>query len=82
MTDLVDDMVFDEIPINDDIEGIFIDESNVFDHDDITDNDKKFIIDLIGRTDFTFDAKIYNDSDDVKWKLLRMRLRKRLTKKI
>ena len=34
MTDLVDDMVFDEIPINDDIEGIFIDESNVFDHDD------------------------------------------------
>ena len=82
MTDLVDDMVFDEIPINDDIEGIFIDESNVFDHDDITDNDKKFIIDLIGRTDFTFDAKIYNDSDDVKWKLLRMGLRKRLTKKI
>ena len=49
--------------IYDNIVKIFIDESNVFDHDDITDDDKKFIIDLIDRTDFSFDVKIYNDSD-------------------
>ena len=32
----------------------------------ITDNDEKFIIDLIDRTSFSFDAKIYNDSDNMK----------------
>ena len=32
----------------------------------ITDNDEKFIIDLIDRTNFSFDAKIYNDSDNMK----------------
>ena len=46
-----------------DIQEIFINENNIFDHDDITDEDKKFIIDLVDRTDFIFDGKTYNDSD-------------------
>ena len=66
LIDLVYDIVSDEKPINDDIERIFIDESNISDHDDITDNDKKIIIDLTNRTNWSFDAKICNDSDDVK----------------
>ena len=41
LTDLVQDIVSDEKPINDDIEGIFINESNIFYHDDISDDDKK-----------------------------------------
>ena len=41
LTDLVEDIVSDEKPINDDIEGIFINESNIFYHDDISDDDKK-----------------------------------------
>ena len=66
LIDLVYDIVSDEKPINDDIERIFIDESNISDHDDITDNDKKIIIDLTNRTNWSSDAKISNDSDDVK----------------
>ena len=31
---------------------------------------KKCIIDLIDRTYFSFDAKIYNDSDDVKMEVV------------
>ena len=66
LIDLVYDIVSEVKPINDDIERIFIDESNISDHDDITDNDKKIIIDVTNRTNWSFDAKICNDSDDVK----------------
>ena len=65
MTDLVDDIT-DEKPLGDDIQGIFIDESNFFDNENITDDDKKLIIDLIDGTDLASDRKIYNDSDGAK----------------
>lgn len=65
MTDLVDDIT-DEKPLGDDIQGIFIDENNFFDNENITDDDKKLIIDFIDGTDFASDRKIYNDSDDAK----------------
>ena len=57
----------------------FIDENNIFAWNrkfywwkqyiwswQITDVDKKVIIDLIDRTNFSFDGKIYNDSYDTK----------------
>ena len=78
MTDLVDDIVSDEKPINDDIEGIFIDESNIFDHDDMTDKDEKFIIDITDGSNFSFDAKIYNDSDDAKMVVVKNEVNKKV----
>ena len=57
----------------------FIDENNIFAWNrkfywwkqyiwswQITDVDKKVIINLIDRTNFSFDGKIYNDSYDTK----------------
>ena len=68
----------------------FIDENNIFAWNrkfywwkqyiwswQITDEDKKIIIDLIDKTNFSFDGKIYDVSMIQKLKLLRNRLRKK-----
>ena len=51
-------------PIDPEIQDLFIDDNNLFKNDDITDEDKKFILDLTDRTDFTSDRKISNIAKD------------------
>ena len=50
--------IVDEKPLGNDIQEIFVNENNIFDHHDITDENKKIIIDLIDRTDFNFYSKV------------------------
>lgn len=49
--------------------AFFVDENNLFDNKDITDEDKKFTIDLIDRTNFSSNRKSYNDYDDAKMEI-------------
>ena len=51
--------------VNKDIEDIFIDENDLFDGDDVSPDNKKFIMDLIDRTNFADERKIYNGADEL-----------------
>ena len=64
--DLVDGIKENEAPIEQDIEDLFIDDNDLFENDDIIQDHKKFIRELIDRADFASSTKIYdNDDDDV-----------------
>ena len=60
--------VFDEVkreePLKD-IEKIFIDNNDILDHDEISESDQKFIINLINRTDFITDTKKFIKDTEV-----------------
>ena len=43
---------------------------------------KKIIIDLIDRTDFNFDRKIYDDSDDAKMEIVKEEFKKKQSQKL
>lgn len=49
----------------------FVDEKNLFDNKDITDESKKFTSDLIDRTNFSSDRKNYDDYDDAKKEIVK-----------
>ena len=46
------------------IEELFIDDNKIFESDDISEDDKKFILDPVDRTGFSFNSKIFNQDDD------------------
>ena len=52
---------------------IFANKNDLFDHDDINNEDRKFIINLIGRTNFNFDGKFIIVLMLQKWKLLKIK---------
>ena len=80
-TDLINNII-EEKPLENYIQEVFMDKNNIFGHDDIADEDKKFIIDLIDRTDFSFDEKIYNDFDDAKMGVDKEEVKERLEPEI
>ena len=41
---------------------MFIDDSEIFANDDVSADDKKFILDLIDKTDFSFETKIHDQN--------------------
>ena len=52
--------IFDEVKEEDplkDIESFFIDDNDIFDHDEISESDRQLTMDLIGRTNFIADIK-------------------------
>ena len=53
ITDLFDQIKENEEPVDPEIKDLFIDDNNLFENDDITDEDKNFIVDLIDKTDFS-----------------------------
>ena len=55
--DLVNEIKENEAPIEPDIEDIFIDDNYLFENDDITKTDKKFMRELTDRADFTSSTK-------------------------
>ena len=61
--DLIDE-VKKQIPVNKDTEDIFIDENDLFDGDDVSPEDKKFIVGLIDRTNFAGDREFYDRDDE------------------
>lgn len=60
------DEIVNEKKIIPDTGDIFIDENNIFENDNIEEEDKKFILDLIDRTDFSMDRNIFPEEDDEK----------------
>ena len=56
----------DKERIDPEIEDLFIDNNSLFRNDDITDDDEKFIMELIARTRFSSDRKIFDDTQDSK----------------
>ena len=45
-------------------EELFIDNNKIFESDDISEDDKKFILYPVDRTDFSFNTKIFDQDDD------------------
>ena len=62
--DLYDEIVQVEKPLDSEIEELFIDDSEIFESDDISEDDKKVILDLIDGTDFSFNSKMFDQDDD------------------
>lgn len=60
------DEILNEKKIIPDTGNIFIDENNIFENDNIEEEDKKFILDLIDRTDFSMDRNIFPEEEDEK----------------
>ena len=60
------DGIVDEKKIIPDIEDFFIDEKNIFKNDNIEEEDKKFILDLIDKADFSMDRNIFPEEEDKK----------------
>ena len=58
--------VIDEKKIIPGTANIFIDESNIFDNDNIEEEDKKIILHLTDRTDFSMDRNIFPEEEDKK----------------
>ena len=50
--------------IKPDVEDIFIDENNLFDFDDISTEDKKFILDLVDWTNFNDHENLFFEGED------------------
>ena len=48
-----------------DIEKIFIDDNDIFDHDEISERSQQFIMDLIDQTNFTADTNIFVEDTQV-----------------
>ena len=51
--DLFDQIKENEKPVDPEIKDLFIDDNNLLENDDITDEDKNFIVDLIDKTNFS-----------------------------
>ena len=47
-----------------DIEIVFIDDNDIFDHDEISESNRKFIMDLIHRTNFIADTKKFTEDTE------------------
>ena len=62
--DLYDEIVQGKKPLDPEIEELFIDNNKIFESDDISEDDKKFILDSVDRTDFSFNTKIFDQDDD------------------
>ena len=60
------DEIVNEKKIIPDTGDIFVDENNIFENDNIEEEDKKFILDLIDRTDFSMDRNIFPEEEDEK----------------
>ena len=60
------DGIVDEKKIIPDIEDFFIDEKNIFKNDNIEEEDKKFILDLIDKADFSMNRNIFPEEEDKK----------------
>ena len=61
--------VFDEVQEGD-IKDFFIDDSDIFDSDEISESDKKFIMDLIDRTSFIADTKRFGIDTEAKMEIV------------
>ena len=64
ITDLFHQIKENEEPIDPEVKDLFVNDNNSFENDDITAEDKKFIMDLIDRTDFSPDRKFFKSSKD------------------
>ena len=78
-TDLLNNIV-EEKPLENNIQEIFINKNDLFDHDDIIDKDKKFINNLVGGTHLNFNEKIYNGSNDSKMEVVNEEVKEEETK--
>ena len=65
-----------------DIENFFIDNSDIFDHDEIPESDRRFIMDLIDSTNFIADTKkSIEDTDAAKIKIVDPTVKQKKEKK-
>ena len=78
-TDLLNNIV-EEKPLENNIQEIFINKNDLFDHDDIIDKDEKFINNLVGGTHLNFNEKIYNGSNDSKMEVVNEEVKEEETK--
>ena len=78
-TDLLNNIV-EEKPLENNIQEIFINKNDLFDHDDIIDKDKKFINNLVGGTHLNFNEKTYNGSNDSKMEVVNEEVKEEETK--
>ena len=77
--------VFDEVkqeePLRD-IENVFIDDNDAFDSDEISQADRRFIVDLIARTTFIADAKKFvEDKEVAKMEIVDQSIKEKMGKK-
>ena len=72
--------IVEEKPLENNIQEIFINKNDLFDHDDIIDKDKKFINNLVGGTHLNFNEKIYNGSNDSKMEVVNEEIKEEETK--
>ena len=74
------DKVKQEKPLKD-IENFFINDNDIFDNDEISEGDRRFIMDLIDRTTFIADTKKFvEDTEAAKMELVVQSSNKKLKK--
>ena len=72
--------VFDEVQ-EEDIKDFFIDDSDIFDSDEISESDKKFILDLIDTTSFIADTKSFGIDTEAKMEFVGPAFKQEIEKK-
>ena len=72
--------VFDEVIEEEDIKDYFIDDNDIFDSDEISESNRKFILDLIDRTSFIADMKRFVEDTEAKMKIVESAIKPEIEK--
>ena len=73
--------VFEEVKEEKDIKDFFIYNNNIFDSDEISENDRKFIMDLIDRTSFMADTQRFVEDTKAKMEIVELAVKQEIEKK-
>ena len=73
--------VFEEVKEEEDIKDFFIYNNNIFDSDEISENDRKFIMDLIDRTSFMADTQRFVEDTKAKMEIVEPAVKHEIEKK-
>ena len=73
--------VFEEVKEEEDIKDFFIYNNNIFDSDEISENDRKFIMDLIDRTSFMADTQRFVEDTKAKMEIVEPAVKQEIEKK-
>ena len=73
--------VFEEVKEEEDIKDFFIYNNDIFDSDEISENDRKFIMNLIDRTSFMADTQRFVEDTKAKMEIVEPAVKQEIEKK-
>ena len=72
---------FDEVKKKEGIKDVFIDDNDIFDSDEISESDRKFIMNLIDTTSFTAGTKRFVEDTEAKMEIVEPAAKQEIKKK-